>query len=47
LGIAAHGYRFRTDLLRMAGNAVVWQQAAFALTHLLKKHKLYYAPNYH
>lgn len=47
LGLAAHGYRFRTDLLRMAGNAVVWQQAAFALTHLLKKHKLYYAPNYH
>jgi hypothetical protein len=37
MGYAAHGYNYREDLLRMAGNAVVEQQAEIAFRTLLKK----------
>lgn len=38
MGFSAHGYNFREDLLRMAGNAVVEQTAEIAFIDLLKKH---------
>jgi DNA (cytosine-5)-methyltransferase 1 len=38
LGISAHGYHFREDLLRLAGNGVVEEQAEFAIIDLLRKH---------
>lgn len=37
LGYAVNGYNFREDLLRMAGNAVVEQQAELAFRELLTK----------
>lgn len=38
LGLSAHGYRFREDILRGLGNGVVKQQAAKAFATLLLKH---------
>ena len=40
LGYVVNGYNYREDLLRMAGNAVVEQQAEFAFRILLAKHGL-------
>lgn len=37
LGVTIDGYDFREDLIRGAGNGVVWQTAAFAFTTLLNK----------
>lgn len=37
VGYATSGYNFREDLLRMAGNAVVEQQAELAFRYLIKK----------
>jgi DNA (cytosine-5)-methyltransferase 1 len=39
LGYVAHGYNFREDLLRMAGNAVVEQTAELAFRTLINKIK--------
>lgn len=37
MGYVAHGYSYREDLLRMAGNAVVEQQAELAFRTLIQK----------
>ena len=39
LGFTVNGYNYREDLLRMAGNGVVWQSAEKAFIELLNKHK--------
>lgn len=39
VGLAVDGYSFREDLLRLAGNAVVPQQAEYAFRDLLRKHQ--------
>lgn len=38
VGIAIDGYNLREDLLRLAGNAVVAQQAEYAFRDLIRKH---------
>ncbi|MDE0916072.1 MAG: DNA cytosine methyltransferase [Planctomycetota bacterium] len=37
VGRVAHGVPFRVDRLRALGNSVVWQQAAYALTELMRR----------
>ena len=39
VGYVLNGYNFREDLLRMAGNAVVEQQAEFAFRTLITQFK--------
>lgn len=38
MGFTVNGYNYREDLLRMAGNGVVWQTAELAFIDLLKNH---------
>jgi DNA (cytosine-5)-methyltransferase 1 len=39
MGFTVNGYNYREDLLRMAGNGVVWQTAELAFITLLQKFK--------